>query len=56
MAEIATINTVEEALVGLGVTAKTLSDYEKKTLDEQGYLVLPKVIDPTWLVKFQPGR
>lgn len=35
-----TINTIEEALTALGVTDSTLSDQEKKALDEQGYLLV----------------
>ncbi len=43
------INNIEEALRELGVTETTLSAAEKETLDREGYVVLPGLIEPAWL-------
>ena len=51
--EAATINSIEEALASLGVTETTLSAREKQELDEQGYILLPGVIDAAWRAQLQ---
>ncbi|MFP5261274.1 MAG: phytanoyl-CoA dioxygenase family protein [Blastocatellia bacterium] len=43
------VNTIEDALSRLGVTAATLGPGEKRALDEQGYLLLRDAIDKGWL-------
>ncbi len=43
------VTSIEEALEVLGVTEKTLNAQEKKALDEQGYIILPNLIDRAWL-------
>jgi ectoine hydroxylase-related dioxygenase (phytanoyl-CoA dioxygenase family) len=40
---------MQEMLRFLGVTERTLTEREKSALDEQGYLVIPSVIDADWL-------
>jgi ectoine hydroxylase-related dioxygenase (phytanoyl-CoA dioxygenase family) len=47
--------TIEEVLSGLGVTSHILSDVEKKTLDEKGYLLLPNIVDREWLAELRAG-
>lgn len=37
------------ALANLGVTGATLSSEEKRSLDERGYLLLPRVLEPAML-------
>jgi ectoine hydroxylase-related dioxygenase (phytanoyl-CoA dioxygenase family) len=39
-----TIETIEEALAAAGVTARTLSQHEKKQIDEQGFIVLENLL------------
>ncbi len=48
-AEASAISDIHGALRALGVTDSTLTAQEKKALDEQGYLILPGVIDKAWL-------
>lgn len=50
-----TINTAawQEALAVIGVSDGTLSREEKRSLDERGYLLLPRAIDPAWLRQLQ---
>src|SRR4051812_7945917 len=43
------IGSIEEAIRQLGVTENTLSDAEKQALDEQGFVLLPGIIEPEWL-------
>ena len=43
------ITNIEEAFEELGVTPSTLNNNQKKALDEQGYIILPGIIDRTWL-------
>lgn len=45
----ARITTIQDALAALGVTSTTLSDEEKRQLDEQGYVLFPGLIDEAWL-------
>ena len=47
------VNNIEEALRQLGVTADTLSEGEKASLDRQGYVLLAGVIDPAWLAELR---
>lgn len=43
------VSTIEEALAALGVSEGTLSDNEKSSLDEKGFVVLHRVIRPAHL-------
>jgi ectoine hydroxylase-related dioxygenase (phytanoyl-CoA dioxygenase family) len=43
------VNSIEDALSRLGVTADTLSPAEKRALDERGYLIFPQAIENVWL-------
>src|SRR5437773_397004 len=43
------MNGIEDALSQCGVTETTLTRGEKEALDHHGYLVLPAVVDATWL-------
>lgn len=43
------ISNIQEALAALGVTDTTLTQEQKRFLDEHGYLILPDVIDAAWL-------
>ncbi|HET7567754.1 MAG TPA: phytanoyl-CoA dioxygenase family protein [Gaiellaceae bacterium] len=45
----AAITTTEEALAALGATEDVLSPEDYAFLDENGYLVLPNVVDADWL-------
>src|SRR5207249_1796198 len=45
----AAMNGIEDALSQCGVTETTLTRGEKEALDQHGYLVLPAVVDATWL-------
>ena len=36
---------IDEALAELGVTAETLTDAERSALDDDGYVILPDMID-----------
>jgi ectoine hydroxylase-related dioxygenase (phytanoyl-CoA dioxygenase family) len=47
------IGNIEEALQQLGVTENTLSEAEKQSLDRQGYVLLPGMIDPQWLARLR---
>lgn len=47
------IDTIEKALTRLGVTESTLSDEEKRSLDEQGFVIFPNLISPSWLTQLQ---
>ena len=49
MIETCTVNTIEEALEALGITKTTLSTEEKKHLDEKGYVIFYKLMEPAWL-------
>jgi len=49
MSNAATVNNIEEALQELGITDHTLKAEEKLALDEQGYVILPGLIDRAWL-------
>jgi ectoine hydroxylase-related dioxygenase (phytanoyl-CoA dioxygenase family) len=40
---------IDNALAELGVTADTLTDAERRALDDDGYVILPGVIDAEWL-------
>lgn len=46
-------NMIEEALAELGVTSTTLTEEEKKSLDEDGFVIFPNLINPTWLRQLQ---
>ena len=46
---LATITNIHEALEALGVTAHTLSEEEKRQLDEQGYVIFPGIMSDSWL-------
>ena len=48
-----TINNIEEALRALGVTEQTLSDEEKRQLDEQGYVIFPGVLTEEQLEEYR---
>ena len=43
------ITRIQEALGALGVKPDTLSESEKKSLREQGFVIFQDVIDPDWL-------
>lgn len=43
------IGNIEEAIKQLGVTENSLSEAEKQSLDRQGYVLLPGIIEPEWL-------
>jgi len=43
------MQSIEEALAALGVNDRTLSDNEKKSLDEKGYVIFERVIRPAHL-------
>jgi ectoine hydroxylase-related dioxygenase (phytanoyl-CoA dioxygenase family) len=49
----APVNGIEDALRQCGVTETTLAPAERDALDRLGYLVLPDVIDPEWLVRLR---
>lgn len=49
MSEWARVANITEAMKELGVTTTTLSDDEKRQLDEQGYVLFPGLIDEAWL-------
>lgn len=49
------ISNIEQLFEAVGVTANTLRDSEKQTLDQQGYLILENVIDPKWLKELRDG-
>lgn len=49
MTKLASLSTITEALNELGVTSTTLSLAEKQQLDEQGYLLLPGIMNEIWL-------
>ena len=51
--EAGSVDTVEEALRRLGVSATTLSSGEKHALDERGYLLLPKLIETDQLERLR---
>ncbi|MEX0743974.1 MAG: phytanoyl-CoA dioxygenase family protein, partial [Phycisphaeraceae bacterium] len=40
---------MDRAMAALGVREDLLSDAERQHLDEQGYLVMPGVVDGNWL-------
>lgn len=43
------VTSIEDALARLGVTETTLSDAEKESLDINGFVLLPGVIEEKWL-------
>lgn len=43
------VTGIEEALAQLGVTENTLSAAEKESLDRDGFLLLPGLMEPEWL-------
>lgn len=43
------ITNIEDALRQLGVTGNTLSEAEKDSLDRNGFVLLPGLIEPSWL-------
>jgi ectoine hydroxylase-related dioxygenase (phytanoyl-CoA dioxygenase family) len=43
----------KEALYVLGVTESTLSEEEKRSLEQDGYVVFNHLIDPVWLEELQ---
>jgi ectoine hydroxylase-related dioxygenase (phytanoyl-CoA dioxygenase family) len=43
------IQNIHDAMAALGVTEHTLSEAQKHSLDEEGYVVLENIIDPEWL-------
>lgn len=43
------IGSIEEALKQLGVTENSLSEAEKQSLDRQGYVLVPDMLDSHWL-------
>jgi ectoine hydroxylase-related dioxygenase (phytanoyl-CoA dioxygenase family) len=43
------IESIEEALKELGATPDILSEVEKEALDQQGYVLLPGIIEEQWL-------
>ncbi len=45
----ARIDNISEALAFLGVTDTTLSDEEKQSLDEKGYIIFPGLLDKAWV-------
>ena len=47
------IENTSEALAALGVTASTLSEDEKTSLDTNGYVVLHDMIDSSWLTELR---
>jgi Phytanoyl-CoA dioxygenase (PhyH) len=49
MSQVSNIVNIEQALAELAVNAKTLSAPEKKTLDEQGFIIFPNLVDKKWL-------
>lgn len=40
------INSIEEAMIALGVTEETLTDAEKSSLDEKGYVIFTDMLNP----------
>ncbi|GCE29859.1 hypothetical protein KDA_53430 [Dictyobacter alpinus] len=49
MSEHQPVTRMMKAMEELGVTSTTLSDEEKRLLDEQGYVLFPHLIDEVWL-------
>lgn len=49
MSATAEVTTTDQALAALGATPDVLSADDRKALDEQGYLILPGIVDPAWL-------
>lgn len=47
------VNSIEQALAALGASDDLLSQAEKQSLDEQGYLLLPGFIEPGWLAQLR---
>lgn len=47
------ITSMEEALTELGVTNATLTNEERRSLDEQGFIIFPNLIDEEWLIQLQ---
>lgn len=47
------ITCIEDALKELGVTEMTLSNEEKQSLDEKGYVIFPNLINEDWLKQLQ---
>jgi hypothetical protein len=48
-------SNMEEALADLGVTNTTLSAEEKRSIDEQGFVIFPDMVHKTWLNELQDG-
>jgi ectoine hydroxylase-related dioxygenase (phytanoyl-CoA dioxygenase family) len=44
-----TISNIDELFEAVGVNDKTLTNAEKRTLDEQGFLIVPGLLDKQWL-------
>lgn len=53
MTEYEAVSEMQEALNSLSVNTVTLSEAEKENLDTKGYLLLPGIIAPAWLVQLQ---
>src|SRR6476469_8506379 len=53
MLETNNITSIEQALAALGITDQTLNRQQQKTLDEQGFLLLPAVLDRAWLAELR---
>ena len=47
------ISNIKEALSEAGVTENTLTEDEKKSLDEKGYVMFRGLIDPAWVKEMQ---
>jgi ectoine hydroxylase-related dioxygenase (phytanoyl-CoA dioxygenase family) len=53
MTETCPISNIDEMLEALGVTADTLTADEKRSLDDNGYVLFKNLIDPAWLVQLR---
>jgi ectoine hydroxylase-related dioxygenase (phytanoyl-CoA dioxygenase family) len=53
MSEKTEVNNIQEALAVLGVTETTLTDAEKQSLNEKGYVIFNNMVDPVWLKELQ---
>jgi ectoine hydroxylase-related dioxygenase (phytanoyl-CoA dioxygenase family) len=47
------LNNIQEVLAALGVTETTLTDAEKESLNEKGYVIFNNIVDPVWLKELQ---
>ena len=43
------VTNIDDALAQMGVTSETLTPEEKRSLDENGYVIFPNLIDAAWL-------